>query len=56
MKPWERVKRAFLPLRLAHLLMGGRLYLSETRESICPVKPEVFLSMYRSGAVIRHKL
>lgn len=36
--------------------VGRPLYLPETRESICPVKPEVFLSMYRSDAVIRRKL
>lgn len=51
------MKRAFLPLRLVYILsvMEGPLYLPETHESICPVKPEVFLSMYRGSAVIRHK-
>lgn len=36
--------------------VGGPLYLPEARESICPVKPEVFMSVYRSDAVIRRKL
>lgn len=64
MKPQEGLKRAFLPLGLAHTRhygAGGEgdmktLYPPETHGSIFTAKPDVFLSMDRSDTIIRCKL